>query len=279
MKYFIKLTLKKIIELIFRTKLSNFIQIQLQQRWLENKTNVVHNDCSIIFITPNPLTKLRAKTFSSKEPETLAWIDKMERNKYFWDVGANVGTYSIYAAKKRFLNVVCFEPSIFNIELLGRNVSINNVSNKITIISSPLTSVNGISSMKHSQVMWGGAHNSFGADFDSDGKSYNTLIEYALLGFTADELVKANYLNQPDYIKIDVDGIEHLILRGAINTLQKVKSVLVEVNENFVEHALEVKKILENNNFTMVQKGKSPLEKNSPEMNTFNQIWKNKALM
>ena len=39
----------------------------------------------------------------------------------------------------------------------------------------------------------------------------------------------------PDYIKIDVDGIEHLILRGGDKLFfsKKIKSVLIEINENF----------------------------------------------
>ena len=39
----------------------------------------------------------------------------------------------------------------------------------------------------------------------------------------------------PDYIKIDVDGIEHLILEGGKETLKnkKIKSILIEINENF----------------------------------------------
>ena len=42
----------------------------------------------------------RARTYLTKEPETINWIDGFKKNEVFFDVGANIGLYSIYAAKK-----------------------------------------------------------------------------------------------------------------------------------------------------------------------------------
>ena len=39
---------------------------------------------------------------------------------------------------------------------------------------------------------------------------------------------------EPNYLKMDVDGIEHLILKGATNTMQNVESLLIEVNDNLI---------------------------------------------
>ena len=63
------------------------------------------------------------------------------KKKYF-GIFANIGLYSCYAAKKNKCNVYAFEPSVFNIELLARNIYINNLSDKIRIISLPLTEKN-----------------------------------------------------------------------------------------------------------------------------------------
>ena len=53
----------------------------------------------ITFFTPTKITKWRVDTFFSKEPETLEWIDSFKNtNKIiFWDIGSNIGLYSIYA--------------------------------------------------------------------------------------------------------------------------------------------------------------------------------------
>ena len=46
------------------------------------------------------ICRYRASTFESKEPETLAWIDGFKKNDSLLDIGANIGMYSLYAAKK-----------------------------------------------------------------------------------------------------------------------------------------------------------------------------------
>ena len=47
----------------------------------------------------NEINYFRATTFETKEPETLEWIDTIPKNSVLWDIGANVGLYSLYAAR------------------------------------------------------------------------------------------------------------------------------------------------------------------------------------
>jgi hypothetical protein len=58
----------------------------------------------------------------------------------------------------------------------------------------------------------------------------------------------------PNYIKIDVDGIEHLILEGFGRFLKnkRIKSISIEVNEDLPQHR-NIKKILLNSNFELVR--------------------------
>jgi hypothetical protein len=58
---------------------------------------VNHNGVDFFFHIPNEITLYRAETFSNKEPNTLKY--NFDRDSVFWDIGANVGLYSIYAAK------------------------------------------------------------------------------------------------------------------------------------------------------------------------------------
>ena len=56
----------------------------------------------------------------------------------FWDVGANIGLYSIYAGMKfKNIEIICFEPSTSNTRALSRNISINNLYNKIILGEKP----------------------------------------------------------------------------------------------------------------------------------------------
>ena len=95
---------------------------------------IIHNKIKVYFANPNRLCVNRARYFSEKEPETLEWIDKIEVGAVLWDIGANIGLYSVYAAKTRSCLVFAFEPSVFNLEFLARNIYMNNLSNNIVIV-------------------------------------------------------------------------------------------------------------------------------------------------
>ena len=68
--------------------------------------------------------------------------------------------------------------------------------------------------MKEGDFVEGGALNSFGEDFNFEGGSFNAQNNYQVYGTTINYLLKSNILLIPDYIKIDVDGLEHFILEG-----------------------------------------------------------------
>ena len=273
MKSFLKNIIIRLIYTLGKTIIGRFVENVLIEEAMKKITTVNHRGCSLYFTTPNPLTRWRAETYSTKEPETLEWIDQMAEGQILWDVGANVGLYAIYAAKHRKLNVFGFEPSVFNLELLGRNCALNCVSSNLTIIPLALSDKTGTNYMKHIEPTWGGALSSFGADFGDDGKRFTSSIEYAILGLSADDIIAKKLLPQPDHIKIDVDGIEHLILSGAKKTLRSVQSVLVEVNDEFTEQAVAISGVLEAAGLKLVTKQMSIFTKSGGDKSIYNQIW------
>ena len=111
--YFIGKVVNRDIQGVFFDHLIN--SIHNKKEFVTHKdTN--NNSTKFLFYTPNALCKMRAKTFSNKEPEILEWIDKFGDNKPFWDIGSNIGLYSIYFAKKHKGKVYSFEPSFFNLK-------------------------------------------------------------------------------------------------------------------------------------------------------------------
>ncbi|EKP23939.1 methyltransferase FkbM domain protein [Leptospira interrogans str. HAI1594] len=78
-------------------------------------------------------------------------------------------------------------------------------------------------------------------------------------------------LPKPDYIKMDVDGIEHIILKGGKNVLKNVKEILVEINEDFTEQLDNSRSILERAGFVL--KNKVTVSNSGTFQNTYNQIW------
>jgi FkbM family methyltransferase len=176
------------------------------------------------FTSINYVTKYRWDTFFIKEPETLAWIDKMEDGSTLWDVGANVGIYSIYfLAQNEKGKVVAFEPHPSNIAGLIDNLYENDLlNNRITIVSNPLYSDRSICNFNMNSHIVGDSHHTVSRNtssfcFQSLTMTLDTPLSYGL--------------PCPDYIKIDVDGNEMDIIKSADSILsnQKLKSILIEI--------------------------------------------------
>lgn len=251
--------------------------------FIENDSyaNITIQNNQIKFFIPNELTEWRVKTFFTKEPETLEWIDNFEKKKnlIFWDIGANIGLYSIYNSLKNKNSItVCFEPSTSNLRILSRNISINNFEKKIKIFPIPLTNKeNCFFFMNESEFKEGGSLNSFGVKYDYQGKKFKINMKYQIMGTTINNLIDNKILEVPDYIKIDVDGIEHLILEGANKYLKnnKLKSLSIEINENFKDQYKRVLKIMKENNFNLLHKkqNKELLTINSSFSKVFNYVF------
>ena len=241
----------------------------IEVKHLNNKKEVV----LLGFNAPNSLCRYRVSTFSSKEPETLRWIDENKHLGNLFDIGANVGIYSIYFAKQSKHDVVAFEPSPFNLPSLVRNINLNKLSQKVTVFSHPLFSTNTISKFNLSDDMPAGAHNSFGVNYNSEGLKQDWSIFYNTVGFSLDYLIENGILpSVPSLIKIDVDGIEHLILAGAKKTLshKKCQTVLVEVNNDFEEQKKSVENLLLNSGFEISGASSNQLW---ADQNVKNYIW------
>lgn len=253
-----------------------FIDI-ISARIRNNVLSLKHGEIQFKFASPNALCHYRIKTFASKEPETLEWINNFEQDCILWDIGANIGLYSIYAAKTRNASVFAFEPSVFNLEFLASNINYNQVDKNVTIIPIPLTDKTQFSMMRMTSTEWSGALSTFEKNIGWDGKAIETVFNYQIVGVTMNSLISSFGLSIPDYMKIDVDGIEHFILMGGEDILKNVKEVLIEVNDNFHEQADLCSVILTRNGLRMIEKRHSQEFDEIGALGNgkvWNQIWK-----
>ena len=161
--------------------------------------------------------------FFSKEPKTLEWIDTFKRSENFLDVGANIGIYSLYAAKKG-ISVYAFEPQVLNFAELYTNIYLNDLSDKINGYGIALTNENTIEYLSLLSMVPGQSHNDYAIDIPGQ-------IKQGCAGFKLDYLVEKNVIPQPTHIKIDVDGIESKVIEGGVNTIQNCKTILIEVED------------------------------------------------
>lgn len=180
----------------------------------------------------NKRTLKRAKTYSIKEPDTLDWLDRFKPNSCYFDIGANIGQYSLYPAKKygRDVQVYAFEPQSNNYYSLNKNIYRNKLAENITSYCIAVSGHTGFSKLYIPKFIPGGNRSQFGKE-DIQNMKIASTHTHGMFGVTLDDLCMKWGFPYPNYIKIDVDGIEISILKGAENVLKNpaLKSVIIEL--------------------------------------------------
>ena len=178
----------------------------------------------------------RLRTFFTKEPETLDWIDTFHQGDVLFDVGANIGLYSIYAAK-RSIRVMAFEPESQNYALINQNIFLNDVADRARCIAVALADRNGVDYIYLSRFRAGGSMHNFGETQDWQHHAFEPSFQQGSVSFSLDSFLEFQPSPFPTHIKIDVDGIEAKIVSGARRTLRdlRLRSLLVEFNAALAE--------------------------------------------
>ena len=194
MKNFIKASLNQLIRLLInflkKFNTGRYIIDQLNYNISNIFISIPNKKIDLKFYSPNRLNNFRISAFFSKEPETINWIDNFEEDSIFFDIGANIGLYSCYAAKKKNCKVFAFEPSVFNLKLLAKNIHLNLLSDNIIIVPIPMSSMTKIAQFNMSNTEAGGALSTFGESYTHDGTKINNIFSYNVPGAALDEVVK-----------------------------------------------------------------------------------------
>ena len=105
-----------------------------RSRWHRSAWTVEtpHGPLSFVALGKGPAG--RAGSLFTKQPQTIAWIDSFRPGSVFWDVGANVGVYTLYAARRGDTRVVAFEPAAVNYFVLSANCEINAFDDRVTCL-------------------------------------------------------------------------------------------------------------------------------------------------
>ena len=192
------------------------------------------------------IEEYRANTYATKEPETLEWIARYFRSgDVMYDVGANIGLYSLFAAKylKGMCKVFAFEPEALNYSKLNKNIFNNGLSDVVIPCCMAVTDEVGFDTFfinpdnhekmaSGQKLVAGSALHSFGVARDYSGKNFQPIHVQGTVGVPLDYLWQVWGLDFPNHVKIDVDGLEEKIISGSAHTLadRRLRSVLVEVS-------------------------------------------------
>ena len=256
----------------FRLNKANILSCSFAEK-LNPVYRVVRNGEKYIFDCPNDVTRWRAETYFTKEPETIEWIDTFKEGEFFFDIGANIGLYSIYAAKKG-INVIAFEPESQNYALINKNVYLNNCNDKIICLNIALSDKDCMDYLYIPVLQEGGALNSFGDAVDWEYKRFAPNYKQGIISFSLDSFLSQHLTYFPTHIKIDVDGIEPKIIKGSERTLKdnRLRSLSIEINETLSDH-MGVVDMVKSNGFSLLHKKHAEMVEESKFSNCFNYLF------
>lgn len=168
------------------------------------------------------------------EPQVLDYIERLECDSVFYDLGACVGFFSLFAAARK-LRVFAFEIEAKNFAALKQNFSANRFSARAFQVGVS-DGTSQWANMRIGQDKAGGHHKTLVVD-EFAGPANIVKEEYAIERVRVgalDQLVKEFGLPSPNHMKIDIDGSEVVFLRGARSVLAsyELRSLMFELYED-----------------------------------------------
>jgi len=187
----------------------------------------------ILSIVDNRDELFRAKRIFTKEPGTIDWITNyFKKDDVFFDIGANIGVFSLFSAKKiENLKVIAFEPLALNYSKLNENIIINKLDKQVIAYNISLNDKETISNLFVNNFSGGASGSQYNSNLDPYGKEFIPQFVQGSVGFSLDFFIQKGNLPMPNHIKIDVDGNELLIIEGAKKTLDSpdLRTILIEL--------------------------------------------------
>jgi len=191
--------------------------------------------------------------------DSMFLIDHLNEEDVFVDVGANLGHYTLLASGICKSKTIAIEPIKSTLEKLKKNIELNKLKEKVSVLNFGVGDKEEI------------------LNFTTDKTVMNSV---ALKENNNTIKIKVKTLNQllknenPSFIKIDVEGYEYKVLKGASDILAnpKLKYLLVEFNNSGSKYNLndeEVFKLIKENNFSPIRY--NPAKKEIKIIKSYNQ--------
>ncbi len=187
---------------------------------------------------------LRAEESYSREKVTMYWIrNYVSDGDVVMDIGANVGAYSLLLGKKLELSggqVYAIEPEAGNFSALGNNILLNNLSGTVIPFCFAFGDVRRVGKFFVSSLEVGSSMHALDESI-SDGVRFEAKHVQGVLVESMDTFVKSPEIKFPTHIKIDVDGLEKMIVENMKCTLgdARLQSIMIEVETGLSQGQIE----------------------------------------
>jgi FkbM family methyltransferase len=155
-----------------------------------------------------------------EKPETLVWLEMVKQAKVIFDIGANVGYYSLIAAGNSKANIFSFEPISSTFEKMVKNKNLNKFVN-IKPFRNVVSDKRGMAKIYLGDQLNRGMSSMIKSELLSDEFEE---VEAIVL----DEFCQRHSIDKVDLVKIDVEGSEMLVL-GGMNKILDVSHPLIMI--------------------------------------------------
>lgn len=183
---------------------------------------------------------LPVNQFDSSVFFTRYGIDKLTtldsvRNKHIIDAGGYVGDTALLFSSYTDKNIHVFEASPSNMDIIRETIRLNHLDN-IVPVSKALGEKSGTATFSL------GERNSCNSLVERPGYNYPDHIEVPVV--TLDDYVRENDL-EVGLIKVDIEGGEQLLLRGAVETIRTQHPILLISIYHSANDFFEIKPMIE----------------------------------
>lgn len=198
-----------------------FVWWQVQSRFTKSKFIVKPFVGDIKFYAAAGLSGITGNIYTGlHEFNDMAFLLHFLRpGDIFFDIGANVGSYTLLASGITKANTVTLEPVKATFDILSSNIGLNNLQNKVKLINAGAGSAPG-------EIRFS-ADEDTGNHVMAQGENGKNTITVPII--TIDSLINTY---QPAIIKMDVEGFETEVLKGMEATFNSplLKAIIIELN-------------------------------------------------
>jgi FkbM family methyltransferase len=219
-----------------RKKIKLQLEVYEQLRRLLIVNPVVHIEefDSDFLIDKNSQLFSRLLLFGNYEPKLVNYCSQhLDKDKDVIDVGANIGFYSVFFAKKinKECRVLSIEPTKTCLEKLRENLDLNSVKEKVVVFDGVVSNIVGELIIN---TIPGNEEFSTIGTLNHPSMPKGNHESYKVESSTIDLLVEKFSLN-PGFIKCDVEGAEHLVLEGCDHVMKVFRpTILMEVSDHLL---------------------------------------------
>ena len=170
-----------------------------------------------------------------KDPEQEVkeiFLENISPGDVVIDVGSNIGDYTLIASKKvgDSGKVLSFEPLSETFLTLNRNLQLNEITNCM-FFQNAVGEKPGLANLYKNNLSGTMGH----LDSSLNGKDLIKRDEIEVV--TIDDVLTSEHIDTVNMIKIDVEGFEHEVLLGCLQSFKenKIKKILCEVHFKYLE--------------------------------------------